>query len=96
MIVRFVGGPLAQRELETTDAPRFGGWFAVGAELALYVPVHRDAVTGWSWRRYGTPVRAAGNGSRYGAGTPGAPRACPRRTGSSLEPGPVGCAPQPP
>ncbi|POG43192.1 hypothetical protein BV881_33240 [Streptomyces sp. ZL-24] len=46
MIVRFVGGPLAQRELETTDAPRFGGWFAVGAELALYVPVHRDAVTG--------------------------------------------------
>ncbi|GAA4119910.1 MULTISPECIES: hypothetical protein [Streptomyces] len=47
MIVRFVGGPLAGRELETTDAPWFGGWLTAGdADWSLYVPTHRDPVTG--------------------------------------------------
>lgn len=47
MIVRFAGGPLAGRELETTDAPWFGGWLTTGdADWALYAPVHRDPVTG--------------------------------------------------
>lgn len=46
MIVRFVGGPLAGIELETTDAPWFGGWFTVGATEGLYVLVHRDQATG--------------------------------------------------
>ncbi|GAA2264991.1 hypothetical protein GCM10010232_66490 [Streptomyces amakusaensis] len=46
MTVRFVGGPLAGRVLETTDAPWFGGWFTVGDTAGLYVPVHHDAVTG--------------------------------------------------
>ncbi|EST20343.1 hypothetical protein N566_28235 [Streptomycetaceae bacterium MP113-05] len=47
MIVRFAGGPLAGRELETTDAPWAGGWLTTGdADWGLYVPVHRDLVTG--------------------------------------------------
>ncbi|MBP2579581.1 hypothetical protein J3A78_000059 [Streptomyces sp. PvR006] len=47
MIVRFAGGPLTGCELETTDAPWFGGWLTtVDADWALYVPVHRDLVTG--------------------------------------------------
>ncbi|MER5739970.1 hypothetical protein ABT117_30455 [Streptomyces sp. NPDC002262] len=47
MIVRFVGGPLSGRELETTDAPWKGDWFTAGeADWALYVPGHRDPATG--------------------------------------------------
>ncbi|MFB8415299.1 hypothetical protein ACFC63_07260 [Streptomyces albidoflavus] len=46
MIVRFAGGPLAGIELETTDAAWFGDWFPVGDTAGLYVPVHRDPVTG--------------------------------------------------
>ncbi|MEU3400635.1 hypothetical protein [Streptomyces filamentosus] len=47
MIVRFVGGPLAGRELQTTDAPWKGGWLTAGeADWALYVPGHRDSATG--------------------------------------------------
>ncbi|MFF7954084.1 hypothetical protein [Streptomyces griseorubiginosus] len=47
MIVRLVGGPLAGRELETSDAPWAGDWLTAGdADWGLYVPVHRDAVTG--------------------------------------------------
>lgn len=47
MIVRFVGGPLAGRELENRDAAWVGGWLTVGdADWGLYVPVHRDPVTG--------------------------------------------------
>ncbi|MEU2448293.1 hypothetical protein ABZ588_32920 [Streptomyces althioticus] len=47
MIVRFAGGPLAGRELETTDAPWVGGWLTVGdADWGLYIPVHRDPATG--------------------------------------------------
>ena len=47
MIVRFVGGPFAGRELETTDAPWAGGWLTVGdADWGLYIPVHRAPVTG--------------------------------------------------
>lgn len=47
MIVRFAGGPLAGRELETADAPWAGGWLTAGdADWGLYVPVHRDPVTG--------------------------------------------------
>ena len=46
MVVRFAGGPLAGAELETTDAPWFGGWFTVGDTAGLYVPVHRDQATG--------------------------------------------------
>ncbi|MFJ6565652.1 hypothetical protein ACIQMV_38615 [Streptomyces sp. NPDC091412] len=43
MIVRFAGGPLAGRELETTDASWAGGWLTAGdADWGLYVPVHRD------------------------------------------------------
>ncbi|GAA2331559.1 hypothetical protein [Streptomyces cuspidosporus] len=47
MIARFAGGPLAGREPETTDAPWAGGWLTAGdADWGLYVPVHRDPVTG--------------------------------------------------
>jgi hypothetical protein len=47
VIVRFAGGPLAGRELETTDAPWAGGWLTAGdADWGLYVPVHCDPVTG--------------------------------------------------
>ncbi|MFB8415291.1 hypothetical protein ACFC63_07215 [Streptomyces albidoflavus] len=45
-VARFAGGPLAGIELETTDAPWFGGWFMVGGTEGLHVPVHRDPVTG--------------------------------------------------
>ncbi|MBF8175960.1 hypothetical protein KVH22_37330 [Streptomyces olivaceus] len=46
MIVRFAGGPLAGRELETTDAPWAGDWLTAGdADWALYVPVHHDQAT---------------------------------------------------
>lgn len=47
VIVRFAGGPLAGCVLETTDAPWAGGWLTAGdADWGLYVPVHRDPVTG--------------------------------------------------
>ncbi|MEU8992896.1 hypothetical protein AB0C98_42070 [Streptomyces sp. NPDC048558] len=47
MIVRFVGGPLAGRELETGSGPWAGGWLTAGdADWGLYVPVHRDPATG--------------------------------------------------
>ncbi|WP_445270416.1 hypothetical protein [Streptomyces sp. DSM 41634] len=47
MIVRLLGGPLAGRVQETNDAPWTGGWLAAGeADWGLYVPVHRDPVTG--------------------------------------------------
>lgn len=46
MIVRFAGGPLTGRELETTDAPWEGGLTTGDADGALYVPMHRDPVTG--------------------------------------------------
>lgn len=47
MIVRFAGGPLAGRGLQTTDVLRAGGWLTVGAAgWGLYVPTHRDPVTG--------------------------------------------------
>ncbi|MEV8334449.1 hypothetical protein OG275_00125 [Streptomyces niveus] len=46
MIVRLVGGPLAGRVLETTDTPWFGDWFMVGDTAGLYVPFHRDPMTG--------------------------------------------------
>ncbi|MGA4960518.1 hypothetical protein [Streptomyces lavendulocolor] len=47
MIVRLVGGPLAGRTLETTDAPWTGDWLTAGdAAWGLYVPVYRDPATG--------------------------------------------------
>ncbi|MEU8527176.1 hypothetical protein AB0C77_16505 [Streptomyces sp. NPDC048629] len=47
LCVRLLGGPLAGRVLETNDAPWTGGWFTAGeADWGLYVPVHRDPVTG--------------------------------------------------
>ncbi|KPI20059.1 hypothetical protein OV450_7769 [Actinobacteria bacterium OV450] len=47
MIIRLLDGPLAGRVLETTDAPWHGDWLTAGdAEWGLYVPVHRDPVTG--------------------------------------------------
>ncbi|MER8091247.1 hypothetical protein ABTZ57_41000 [Streptomyces sp. NPDC094048] len=48
MIVRLLGGPLAGRVLETTDAPWTGDWLTAGGEAdwGLYVPVHRDPTTG--------------------------------------------------
>ncbi|MEU6662093.1 hypothetical protein [Streptomyces sp. NPDC046821] len=47
MIVRLVGGPLAGRVLETTDAPWSGDWLTAGdADWGLYVPVHRDPAAG--------------------------------------------------
>ncbi|WP_330242627.1 hypothetical protein [Streptomyces sp. NBC_00525] len=46
MTVRFIGGPLAGRELETTDAPWSGDWFTVGDTAGLYKPTHRDPATG--------------------------------------------------
>ncbi|WP_330285387.1 hypothetical protein [Streptomyces sp. NBC_00576] len=47
MIVRLVGGPLGGRELSTTPDPWAGGWLTAGdADWGLYVPVHRDLVTG--------------------------------------------------
>ncbi|WP_327321111.1 hypothetical protein OG735_00265 [Streptomyces sp. NBC_01210] len=47
MIVRLLGGPLAGIELETADIPWAGGWLTAGdADWGLYVPVHRDPVTG--------------------------------------------------
>jgi hypothetical protein len=45
--VRFVGGPLAGRELVTTPGPWSGSWLTTGdQDWALYVPTHRDLVTG--------------------------------------------------
>ncbi|MFD3890770.1 hypothetical protein [Streptomyces microflavus] len=43
MIVRFVDGPLAGRELKTSDTPWAGGWLTVdgAADWGLYVPVLR-------------------------------------------------------
>ncbi|MCT6782232.1 hypothetical protein LXH09_37045 [Streptomyces sp. CS7] len=48
MIVHFVGGPLAGLKLATTEDPWAGSWFSTegAAEWTLYVPVHRDPVTG--------------------------------------------------
>ncbi|CCK32886.1 hypothetical protein BN159_p5 (plasmid) [Streptomyces davaonensis JCM 4913] len=46
-IVRLVGGPLGGRELSTTTSSWAGhGLTAGGADWGLYVPVHRDPVTG--------------------------------------------------
>ncbi|GGW17667.1 hypothetical protein [Streptomyces globisporus] len=43
MIVRFVDGPLAGHEMETTNAPWAGEWLTVegAADWGLYVPVLR-------------------------------------------------------
>ncbi|MCC3654748.1 hypothetical protein LIX60_25440 [Streptomyces sp. S07_1.15] len=42
-----MGGPLAGRELVTTPGPWFGDWMTIGnQDWALYVPTHRDPVTG--------------------------------------------------
>lgn len=46
MTVHFMGGPLGGLVLGTTDAPWFGDWFTVGDTASLYVPFHRDPVTG--------------------------------------------------
>ncbi|MFF4795646.1 hypothetical protein ACFY2M_39435 [Streptomyces sp. NPDC001276] len=47
MIVRLAGGPLAGRVLEVSPAPWAGDWLTAGdASWGLYVPVHRDPVTG--------------------------------------------------
>ncbi|MFI7329676.1 hypothetical protein ACIBQ3_34185 [Streptomyces rubiginosohelvolus] len=48
MIVQFIGGPLAGLKLATTEDRWAGGWFSTegAAEWTLYVPVHRDPVTG--------------------------------------------------
>ncbi|MFD3932655.1 hypothetical protein [Streptomyces sp. NPDC058614] len=47
MIVRLVGGPLGGRELSTTPGPWAGDWLTAGdVDWGLYVPVHRDSVTG--------------------------------------------------
>ncbi|MET7685767.1 hypothetical protein [Streptomyces sp. NPDC005423] len=47
MIVQLLGGPLAGRVLATTDVPWGGGWLTAGdGDWGLYVPVHRDPVTG--------------------------------------------------
>ncbi|MGJ5899217.1 hypothetical protein ACSCBZ_45870 [Streptomyces niveiscabiei] len=47
MIVRLLGGPLADRELTITDAPWTGGWLTAGdTDWGLYIPVHRDPATG--------------------------------------------------
>ncbi|GHA70049.1 hypothetical protein GCM10010345_86860 [Streptomyces canarius] len=47
VIVRLLGGPLAGRVLETTDAPWAGGWLTAGhADRGLYVPVHGEPATG--------------------------------------------------
>jgi hypothetical protein len=45
--VRFVGGPLAGRELVTGDEPWAGSWLTTGdRDWALYRPVHQDPATG--------------------------------------------------
>lgn len=47
MKMRFVGGPLAGRELLTTPGPWFGDWLTTGdQDWALYLPTYRDPVTG--------------------------------------------------
>ncbi|WP_167367940.1 hypothetical protein [Streptomyces agglomeratus] len=59
MIVRLLGGPLAGIELETTDA-WVGQWLTAGdADWGLYVPATRRPAP--SWRRPGSPARAAGS-----------------------------------
>ncbi|MEU5541224.1 hypothetical protein AB0G85_02310 [Streptomyces sioyaensis] len=42
-----VGGPLGGRELSTDPGPWAGDWLTAGdADGRLYVPVHREPVTG--------------------------------------------------
>ncbi|MER5599884.1 hypothetical protein [Streptomyces sp. NPDC002265] len=47
MIVRFLGGPLAGRVLETIGALWAGGWLAAGdADWGLHLAVYHDLATG--------------------------------------------------
>ncbi|CAM5383699.1 hypothetical protein ACFZBM_38550 [Streptomyces lavendulae] len=46
MIVRLLGGPLADGVLEATDAPWHGDWLtACDADWSLYAFTHRDPAT---------------------------------------------------
>jgi hypothetical protein len=58
VIVRLLGGPLDGRVLTTTNAPWAGGWLTAGdADWDLYVPVHRDTVTGVVLAEFRTTAR---------------------------------------